>query len=502
MKKPLITLAAALPLLWTGTAQAVTFDVPAQPLGDVAAGAVAAAAFFLGNLSVLAVLIAIALSLRYYIWALYTLLVLLGLIYIALFEQNITGIVWSGIDVSAQTLIAGGYAMLSINYLVAAHTLPAEHKWAWLKTPFRVIAIGIWAIWAMGRMAPVEVGYLLFSITGCTVAVAHFFPVSTFTKLRGGYDTIIRNLIWGLLTCVLIGGTFVIAGGFDGQNLTVIINRVLIAAITIGFGALFIRNIFVLKSDREIAVQEALDRAVEQARISEDLLAAQQGYNEAVEVARTRTLRLATASHDIRQPLSSLRTSFAALARDMPDGTRSHLQQSLDYLDELASSYVSEASTFEAAHPDHGDASPDEQVRAEQIGATLHRMFADDAAARDLTLEAHVTPAPLDTQPLALMRVLCNLMSNAIAHGTPGVLRLTGTTEATGYTFTVSNPGAASLDFGAWNKGDASEGSGLGLAIVQEQATRVGLVLSTPEDGADRTSVSVTIPAPVLEALP
>ncbi|MBY4894024.1 hypothetical protein KUL25_14795 [Rhodobacteraceae bacterium N5(2021)] len=290
--------------------------------------------------------------------------------------------------------------MLTINYLVAAHTLPADHKWAWLKTPFRVIAVGVWAIWALGRLAPIEVGYLLFSITGCTVAVAHFFPVSTFSKLRGGYDTMIRNLIWVLLTCVLIGGTVVIAGGFDGQTLTVVINRVLIAAITIGFGALFIRNIFVLKSDREIAVQEALDHAIAQARLSEELLAAQEGYTAAVEVAQARTLRLATASHDIRQPLSSLRTSFAALSRDMPEVTRSHLQQSLDYLDELASSYVSEARTFEGASHGHPEDAPapetDAQVRAEQIGATLHRMFETDAAERGLTLNVDVAPALLD----------------------------------------------------------------------------------------------------------
>ncbi|GAB5448885.1 sensor histidine kinase [Gymnodinialimonas sp.] len=499
MTKPFILLAAVM-CLWAGAGHAVTFDVPAQALGDVAEGAVSAAAFFLANFAAVAILILIALCLRYWIWALYTLLVFLGLLYIALFEQNITGIVWSGMDVSAQGLIAGGYAMLSINYLVAAYTLPTDHRWAWLKTPFCVAAVGIWGIWALGRTAPVEVGYLLFSITGCTVAIAHFFPVSTFTKLRGGYDIIIRNLIWGLLVCVLIGGTFVIAGAFEGQDLTVIINRVLIAAITIAFGGLFIRNIFVLKSDRELAVQEALERAVEQARISEELLAAKDSYNEAVEVAHARTLRLATASHDIRQPLSSLRTSFAALARDMPEDTRSHLQQSLDYLDELASSYVSEASTFSEAHHGHGDAAPDpdtdEQVRAEQIGATLQRMFEDDAAARDLTLQVGITPAPLDTQPLALMRVLCNLMSNAIAHGTPGTLRLEGHAEAPGYTFTVSNPGAASLDFGAWNKGDASEGSGLGLAIVQEQATRAGLVLATPDCAPDRTCVSVTLPAP------
>ncbi|WP_224816101.1 HAMP domain-containing sensor histidine kinase [Hasllibacter sp. MH4015] len=502
MTKPLIPIVtrAGLALgLSASFSGAVTFDVPAQPLGDVAAGAVAAAAFYLCTFSVLAVLMAIALSLRHGTWALYTLLVLLGLIYVGLFEQNITGIVWSGIDIGPHSLIACGYAMLSINYLVASNTLPADHRWGWLKRPFAVAAIGIWGIWAIGRTGSLEFAHLLFSVTGCTVAIAHFFPVSTFTKLRGGYDRIIRNLIWVLLTGVLIGGTVVVAGAFDGQDLTVAINRFLIAAITIGFGALFIRNIFVLQSDREIAVQEALDRAIEQARISQELLEAQDNHKAAVDLARARTLRLATASHDIRQPLSSLRTSFSVLARDMPADTRDHLRDSLDYLDELASSYMSEA-TDEAADPialaerERLDTEADHNVRAEQIGQTLQRMFEDDAAKRNLVLDLDVAPAGLHTQPLALMRVLCNVVSNAIAHGAPGTLSVSGAAAADGYTFRIRNPGAGVLDFDPWSKGDGSDGTGLGLAIVREQAARAGVEVSAPDCADDETCVVIRVP--------
>lgn len=487
---------------------AVTFDVPAQELGDVAAGAVSTAAFYMSNLAAVCVLMTIALSLRHVIWGLYTLLVLLGLVYICLFEQNITGIVWTGIDIGPQSLVAGGYAMFSVNYLVAAHTLPADHKWAWLKAPFRIAAVAIWVIWGAGRLGSVELGYLLFSLTGCSVAIAHFFPVSTFTKLRGGYDTIIRNFIWIILVMVLIGGTLVIAGGLSAQNLTVTINRVIIATVVIAFGALFIRNIFVLQSDRELAVQEALERATEQARISAALLEAQKSHKAAVDIARTRTLRLATASHDIRQPLSSLRTSFAAFSRNMPEDTRSHLQTSLDYLDELASSYLTEASAEDASDEDTlaqservvSDA--DEQVHADQIAQTLTRMFENDAAERDLMIAADVASATLQTQPLALMRVLCNVMANAVAHGTPGVLQLRGETLEDAYIFSITNPGAGTLDFAEWGKGDASQGSGLGLSIVREQAARSGLEISTPDCDADTTCVAIAIPHPARKETP
>lgn len=499
MTKPFVSLClwAAIVVFASACASlAVTFDVPAQALGDVAPMAVRAAAFYLSNFTVLAVLMAIALSLRHWVWAQYTLLVMLGLVYIGLFEQNITGIVWSGVDIGPDALVAFGYAMLSVNYLVAAETIPAAHRWAWLKMPFRLAAVGIWALWALGRMGTDEMRYLLFSIAGCTVAVAHFFPVSTFSALRGGYDRIIRNYIWVLLTGVLFGATIVIAGVVEGQTLTVTINRILIFAVTLGFGALFIRNIFVLQSDREMAVEEALARAIEQARISEELLEAQQNHRDAMDVARARNLRLATASHDIRQPLSSLRTSFAALARDMPHETRHHLQHSLDYLDELASSYVSEASEVEdgpaLAVRERVREDDSEQVHAEQIGETLTRMFEGDAANKGLTLRTDVAPAALDTQPLALMRVLCNVISNAIAHGAPGDLWVEGAVEGRGYAFKVRNPGAADLAFEPWSKGKASEGSGLGLAIVREQAERAGLSLST-EDREEETCVCVTI---------
>ncbi|MEJ6390166.1 sensor histidine kinase [Gymnodinialimonas ulvae] len=498
MTKAIFTLCPSLlALSFAGLpAGAVTFDVPAQNLTDVADAAIVTAAFFTGTLTAIVVLIAIALSLRQWIWAQYTVLVLLGLIYIALFEQNITGIVWSGFDISARMLVACGFAMLAINYLIAAQAIPPGHRWAWLKGPFRLAALAMGGLWLLSTAVSPDAQYLLFSAAGCTVAVAHFFPVATFSKLRGGYDRIIRNLIWILLTAVLIGGTFVIAGGREGASLTIAVNRVLIAAITIGFGALFVRNIFILKSDRELAVQEALERAEEKARINEALLVARDNHRAAVEIAHNRNLRLATASHDIRQPLSSLRTSFAALTRDMPQDTRDHLQTSLDYLDELAASYITEAATDAGplAKQERVPVDDAEDVRTEQIAETLRRMFAEDAAERDLALRMEVAPAALRTQPLALMRVLCNVMSNAIAHGTPGPLDVSGTQTAAGYVFEIRNPGASDLAFATWDKGEASGGSGLGLAIVREQAARAGLSIATPDRGPDTTCIAITVP--------
>lgn len=466
--------------------------------------AVATSAFYLGSFSVLVMMLAIAVSLRQWVWLLYTLLALMGLAYIGLFEQNITGIVWTGVDLSPNALIVVGYAMLSINYLVAAFTLPEGHKWAWLKTPYRVAALGIWGLWAIGRTGPFEFGFLLFSIAGCTVAVAHFIPVSTFSKLRGGYDTIIRNLIWLLLVVVLVGATVVISGVTEGQAHTVTINRLIIAIITIGFGALFIRNIFVLQSDRELAMHEALERAEEKARISEELLAAREDHQTALGIARDRTMRLATASHDIRQPLTSLRTSFAVLSREMPQDMQTHLQSSLDYLDELASSYLEDARGRNDAMPLDGTALAEQErlsdeteqtVRAEQIGDTLERMFEQDAAERDLILTKDVASAELHTQPLALMRVLCNVMSNAIAHGAPGQLSLQGTASEAGYTFTIRNPGSSELEFDAWEKGSSSEGHGLGLTIIRDQAAKAGLILSKDASEGESTTFTITVPA-------
>lgn len=479
---------------------AASFDVPAQELGNVAQEAVTTAAFYLGNMTAIGVLLTIAVCLRLWVWAQYILLALLGLIYIGFFEQNITGIVWTGLDLSIGSLLIAGYAMLSINYLVAANAVPADHKWAFLKLPYRLAAGAIWGLCAIGLYGSPETGFLLFSIAGCTVAAAHFAPVSTFSKLRGGYDTFIRNLVWGLLVCVLIGATFVIASDVDTPNVTVAINRFLIAAIIIGFGALFIRNIFVLQSDRELAVREALERAEEKARISEALLEARDDYQAALDLARARSQRLASASHDIRQPLSSLRTSFAAISKNMPEETRTHLQTSLSYLDDLASSYLDEGhqddgNSIEAlARKERIDDPATEVVQAEHIGGTLSRMFKDDAAERDLLLTTNVAPAAITTQPLALMRTLCNIVSNAIAHGTPGQLELLGATGPDTYTFTVRNPGSGELSFNPWEKGDDSDGHGLGLSIVSAQAAEAGFAISSEESTEDTVSVSVTVP--------
>ena len=57
---------------------------------------------------------------------------------------------------------------------------------------------------------------------------------------------------------------------------------------------------------------------------------------------RLRQRQLATASHDLKQPITSLRLSFDHLADHMEPPVRRRLAEAFDYMEALSNSYLAE----------------------------------------------------------------------------------------------------------------------------------------------------------------
>lgn len=483
--------------LFARAAHGLEFDVAQQPLELVATEAIGAAIFYAANLAAMALLMVTALFIRQVVWAFYTLLVILGLVYIGLFEQNLTGVIWTGLDVSEAALLIFGYLMFSINFVVAGLAIPVQHRFARFKAYYLWAAGGVWVIWLMGQPFSGQFRYVLFAVAGCGVACGHYFPVSTFSKWQGGTDVLARNAIWLLLSFTLFAATFAVLTASTGLTANIAtINRTIIALIAACFAFLFIRHMFVLRSERELAMQTALKSAEENVRTGQALLAARKQYDEVQELARMRNMRLASASHDIRQPITALRTSFAAMAAHQPPEMRQHLHTSLDYLDQLAASYIDEAHQQEV-RPEDPRVERKDQGSAVSMGLvaqTLDKMFRDEALDRGLSLRVDVSAVDLRVDALALMRILSNLVTNAVKHAQAGEIVVEGAQTSAGFVWSVTNNTQGTLDFDDWSKGDASGGSGLGLSIVTQQAKEAGLRLNLTHTAQDRVTVAVEIP--------
>ncbi len=481
--------------LMCGAAQAQDVDpgLMAVDLGDAGRQAVATAVFYVSLLSMLAVLVAVSIALRRGIWTAYAVLVGLGLIFIGLIEQAVTGVYWTGLVIDNRQALIFGYAMLTANCVIAAQGIAPTHWLARFRTPFRALAVLIWGIWAAGRAMDFQAAYALFSVVGGICGAFHFVSFSTFTSLQGTPDRLLRNGIWALLSLVLAAAVLVSTGSFGLGNHLLEINRALLLCIVVAFVFFYARNVFHMRADRERAVAQALAEAETRARISEDLLDAERRHAEARAVAQAHRMRLAEASHDLRQPISSLRIALAVLGQGQPPERLAHLEQAFDYLDQLAGSYV------EAAGHESGDAAAAERttgaeaVEVALVLATLQRMFEGEAEARGMGLAVSGCAALLNVAPLALMRVMSNLLANAIRHGAGGVVRLRAERVAEGIALSVSNAGEGDLLFDSGQKGRLSEGSGLGLAIVAREAETAGLRLLARSEGGE-TCVSVTVP--------
>ncbi len=497
-----------------GPASAIEFAERSAQLGDLNATVVSSTVFYTSLFTLIFALLAVSIALKRYIWSGYMGLIAMGLAYVGLLEQNVTGIVWSGLALEPRQLQAFGYVMVSCIVALASYAITPDHPFTRFKIPLRVAAALVWIIWLTSLRLSLDTSYLLFNVVAASSGITHFIPLVTFTRLQGGPDRLIRYLIGFVLLCAVFAAVFISFGWFGFDVHLVTVNRVVMALCLMAFSFLFLHQIIAVRSDREQVIQKSLDQAMQQIRINKELLEAEKRYSAAREVARLQSMRMATASHDIRQPISSLRTSIAVLAKNKPPEVREQLKAAFEYLDQLAASYMEEArerngpdsaTPTPAANPVHDEQqrvlepNASEPVSVDLITKTLQRMFRDEAKGKALGFNVKSVDRTIEVQPLALMRILSNLVSNAIKHTKNGTISLTARDDGANVAFEVANDAHGDFEkqtpdgkglFNSWQKGEGSPGFGLGLAIVRQQAETAGLSLhhtSSPEAGTTFT---------------
>ncbi len=217
--------------------------------------------------------------------------------------------------------------------------------------------------------------------------------------------------------------------------------------------------------------------------------------------SRRQQLFAAAASHELRSPLSTIRTE---------------LEVGLAYPDRAEWNKVAEDSLIEVARLE--DLTRDLRMltrsRSMQASAAvpieLSEVVASEVALRrperEIRYETALSPAPMNADPDAVVRVVRNLFDNAERHAARQI-RVAVSSDANGIVLTVANDGPAipeaererifepfmrldearSLDIG---------GSGLGLAIARSIMTALGgsIVAVAVDHGAE---FRASFPAPV-----
>jgi two-component system sensor histidine kinase MprB len=208
------------------------------------------------------------------------------------------------------------------------------------------------------------------------------------------------------------------------------------------------------------------------------------------ESVRAQRQLVADASHELRTPVTSLRTNIEVLLEGgelEPEDRRRLLSDVVEQSEEL-SALVNDL--IELARGDQpGPALED--VRLDRVAAESVARARRNAPG--ITFEATLQPVILDGVPERLGRAINNLLDNAARHSPPD-----GTVEVSvgldGVTVRDHGPGVAPADqpyvFDRFFRGTNSrgrQGSGLGLAIVRqvtEQHGGTASVTNAPDGGA------------------
>ena len=253
--------------------------------------------------------------------------------------------------------------------------------------------------------------------------------------------------------------------------------------------------------DKKSFVAAAVRDMTERRAISDALVMARE---EADRANRAKSRFLATASHDLRQPLQAIRLINASMQRmtaQSPDWSElvRHQEAAIDSATRLLNALL-DISRLESGAIDTQLA----PVRLASAFADLAREFEPAASAKNLALEFADTQLLILTDRTLLAQLLQNLIGNALKYTEHGYVRVSQSLEADALVLKIQDSGVGIPEdklerifdeyYQIGPHGTQRVGVGLGLAIVREVSRLLGYSVSVASDMGEGTCVSVRIP--------
>ncbi len=250
--------------------------------------------------------------------------------------------------------------------------------------------------------------------------------------------------------------------------------------------------------ENEVLVEQLLAEK----RISDDARRA------AENATRSKTQFFAAASHDLRQPLQAIGI-YVSLLKKRAQGPLEPLVKNLSTAVESLSKLVEEL--LEISRLDSGSIQPrTQQVLVDEMFGLLEQEFMPQAATKGLALRVRRAGYAIDSDQMLLMRVLRNLLANAIRYTQRGGVLLAARPRGGLISLEVydTGPGIRQQELdrifeefyrGETARHEAGSGFGLGLSIVKRICSVLGHPLIVTTRPGSGTVFRVEVP---LSAVP
>jgi PAS domain S-box-containing protein len=249
-------------------------------------------------------------------------------------------------------------------------------------------------------------------------------------------------------------------------------------------------------------VAAAIRDMTERRAITNALIAARE---EADRANNAKTRFLATASHDLRQPLQTIRLLNASLL------TLTHAAPDLNALLQRQEQAISGATRMlnallDITRLESGAIRPQlAPVALGAIFADLAREFEPVASVKKLLLKFPETPTVVNTDRILFTQLLQNLVGNAIKYAEVGAVGIVLNAEADALVLDIEDSGLGIPEdklerifdeyYQVDPQGSQRSGVGLGLAIVREVSRLLGYSVAVSSKLGTGTRVRVRIPA-------
>ncbi|MGQ7846069.1 ATP-binding response regulator [Granulosicoccus sp. 3-233] len=233
-------------------------------------------------------------------------------------------------------------------------------------------------------------------------------------------------------------------------------------------------------TDRVVAERNLKSRNLMLRRVTEAKLNAEQHRQVAETAIAAKNKFLASASHDLRQPLHALGLFLAVLERRVHDDDNLEIVQKIRHSSDTLNSLFN--SLLDMSRLDAGIVEVSLQTFCiRELLISIRDEFVQLGEARELTVSVEVSDVTVHTDPVLFGRILRNLLQNAITHTQEGEVRVCCREEAGQLIIDVIDTGPGIPEnqheaiFSEYYQLDASlrqstGGMGLGLAIVRKMA--------------------------------